>query len=337
MKTGHLILSLAFFSATCSAFELNEPTQNDIKNLVWTGHISPDTDTMTSAIIAAHIYGGKAVVPDVINPESTFVIDYCNATAPLVLTDYSQKQVGLLDFNQKTQLHPTIDENNIVAIIDHHAIGGQPINLSQVVSIDIRPWGSTATILAARAESLSIDLPKQVACTTLAGILSDTVIFESPTTTQYDRHYAQKLAKQAGISDINDFGNQMLAAKSDLSTINAVDILTMDYKVFEYSGKSVAIGVAETLMAEQLLTRKDEFIIAMQAHKKEQQLDHLFFSVTDTKNQQANLLWVDDKDSQVIKLAFKESNAETWLVLPNVTSRKRQIGPAIQSAIAELN
>ncbi|GLS90508.1 manganese-dependent inorganic pyrophosphatase [Psychromonas marina] len=337
MKKRHLLLPLALFSATCSAFEFTEPKQNDTSNLVWTGHISPDTDTMTSAMIAAHIYGGTAVVPGPINPESTFVINYCNATAPQVLADFSQRQVALLDFNQKTQLHPTINESDIVAIIDHHAIGGMPVNLSQVASFDIRPWGSTATVLAARAESLNIDLPKQIACTTLAGILSDTVIFDSPTTTQYDRDYAEKLAKQAGISDLNDFGQQMLIAKSDLSAIDAAEILTMDYKVFEYSGKNVGIGVAETLVAEQLLTRKDEFIKAMQAHKKEQQLDHLFFSVTDTKNQQANLLWIDDNDSQVIKLAFKQTDAATWLALPEVTSRKRQIGPAIQSAIAELN
>lgn len=337
MKQRHILLPLALLSATCGAFEFTEPKQNDTNNLVWTGHLSPDTDSMTSAMIAAHIYGGTAVVPDVLNPESTFVINYCNATAPNVLSDFSQKQVALVDFNQKTQLHPTINESDIVAIIDHHAIGGMPVNLSQVASLDIRPWGSAATILAARAESLNIDLPKQIACTTLAGILSDTVIFESPTTTQYDRRYAEKLAKQAGITDLNDFGNQMLTAKSDLSAVNAMDILTMDYKVFEYSGKKVGIGVAETLMAEQLLTRKDEFIKAMQDYKKAQQLDHLFFSVTDTKHLQANLLWVDDSDSEVINIAFKEATATKWLTLPDVTSRKRQIGPEIQRAVSELN
>ncbi len=211
------------------------------------------------------------------------------------------------------------------------------MNLKQVASIDIRPWGSAATILAERAETLAIKLPKQIACTTLAGILSDTVVLESPTTTQYDRDYAVKLAKQAGINDLHDFGQQMLIAKSDLSHLDAATILTMDYKNFEFAGKKVGIGVAETLTAEQLLQRKDEFIKAMKEHKKEQQLDHLFFSVTDTKNKQANLLWIDQADEAVIKQAFKGKVIEGWLTLPNVTSRKRQIGPAIQTAIKTLN
>lgn len=320
-----------------SALDLNNPTQNDTSNLVWTGHISPDTDTVTSAIIAAYIYGGKAVAPEAINPESQFVMQYCQMETPPVLSDFSQKQVGLVDFNQQTQLHKSIDTNNIVAIVDHHAIGGQPINLSKVVSIDIRPWGSAATILADRAESLGIKLPKAVACTTLAGILSDTVLLESPTTTQYDRDYVTKLAKQAGISDYPKFGQEMLIAKSDLSHLDATKILTMDYKNFEFSGKKVGIGVAETLTAEQLLQRKDEFISAMQDYKKEQQLDHLFFSVTDTKNKQANLLWIDENDGLVIQKAFDSSSNTGWLTLPGVTSRKRQIGPAIQLAIEKLN
>ncbi|MEI6896864.1 MAG: manganese-dependent inorganic pyrophosphatase [Psychromonas sp.] len=337
MKVHQLLIPLALLSANCNAFDFKDTTQNNTNNLVWTGHISPDTDTMTSAIIAAHIYGGSAVVPEEINPESRFVLQFCQADAPPVLNDFSGKKVALVDFNQKTQLHPSIDESSIVAIIDHHAIGGQPVNLTQVVSIDIRPWGSVATILASQADSLDILLPKQIACTTLAGILSDTVLLESPTTTQYDHDFAVKLAEQAGIKDLNGFGQQMLLAKSDLKHFSAATILTMDYKKFEFSGKKVGIGVAETLMANQLLQRRSEFIQAMQVYKKEQKLDYLFFSVTDTKNMQANLIWVDDNDAKVIEQAFKKSHQSDWLTLKGVTSRKRQIGPAIQAAIKALN
>ncbi|MDX1304604.1 manganese-dependent inorganic pyrophosphatase [Photobacterium sp.] len=333
MKSKSIILLLAFASSNTVAFELTAPQQNDTKNLVWTGHLSPDTDSVTSAMLAAHIYGGTAAVSEPINLESKFVLDYCQADVPKQWYDFSQKDVGLVDFNQNTQLHQTVDESSIVAIVDHHAIGGSPVNMSQVAAIDIRQWGSAATILADRAEGLGIELPKPLACTTLAGILSDTVIFQSPTTTQYDRTHAEKLALLAGIKDMQAFGQQMLEAKSDLSHVSADEILTMDYKNFTYGGKKVGIGVAETLTAQQLLDRRDDFITSMKAYKKDNQLDYLFFSVTDTKNKRANLLWIDASDLAIAKVAFEGKSVDGWLVLDGVTSRKRQIGPAIQKAV----
>lgn len=336
-KAALFVTSFSLLAAPAMAFDLANPSLNNTENLVWTGHISPDTDTVTSAIIAAHLYGGEAVVPEAINPESQFALEYCGYAEPRVLEDFSNKQVGLVDFNQRTQLQKTIDEASIVAIVDHHAIGGSPVNMSQIATIDIRPWGSAATILADRAAQMNVELPKEIACTTLAGILSDTVVLESSTTTSYDHQYAKSLAKTAGIDDINDFGEKMLIAKSDLSHMSAATILTMDYKNFEFAGKKVGIGVAETITAEQLIARKAEFIEAMQAHKKAQQLDHLFFSVTDTKNGEANLIWIDATDSKVANQAFGSEQDKQWLNLPGVTSRKRQIAPAIQTAVEKIS
>lgn len=337
MKLSPLVAAaLVSVCSTSYAFDLQQPANNNTDNLVWTGHLSPDTDTVVSALLATHIYGGTATVPEKINPESEFVLNYCNAEAPRIEPDYSKYQVGLVDFNQVTQLAPTIDQGSIVAVIDHHAIGGSPINTPQIVAMDIRGWGSAATILADNAEKLDITLPKHLACAGLGAILSDTVVFQSATTTDYDRHYAEKLAALAGIKDIEDFGQQMLIAKSDLSHLSADTILTMDYKNFEYGGKKVGIGVAETLTAQQLIDRKEDLLTAMKAHKQANELDHLFFSITDTKDKKANLLWVDNNDFTVIKAAFNTDIEGDMLTLEGVTSRKRQIGPAIQSAIESL-
>ncbi|MCQ1058688.1 manganese-dependent inorganic pyrophosphatase [Photobacterium sp. DNB23_23_1] len=337
MKLSPLVAAiLVSVSSTSYAFDLQQPANNSTDNLVWTGHLSPDTDTVVSAMLAAHIYGGTATVPEKINPESEFVLNYCNAEAPRIESNYADFQVGLVDFNQVTQLAPTIDQGSIVAVIDHHAIGGSPINTPQLVAMDIRGWGSAATILADNAEKLDVTLPKHLACAGLGAILSDTVVFQSSTTTDYDHHYAEKLAAIAGISDIEDFGQQMLIAKSDLSHLSADTILTMDYKNFEYGGKKVGIGVAETLTAQQLIDRKEDLLAAMKAHKQANELDHLFFSITDTKDKKANLLWVDNNDFTVIKAAFNTDVEGDMLTLEGVTSRKRQIGPAIQSAIESL-
>ncbi len=337
MKLTPIVAALLMSVSSASyAFDLQTPANNETDNLVWTGHLSPDTDTVMSAMLAAHIYGGTATVPEQINPESEFVLNYCNAEAPRVESDYSAYQVGLVDFNQTTQLAPTINQSSIVAVIDHHAIGGSPINTPQIVAMDIRGWGSAATILADNAQKLNITLPKHLACAGLGAILSDTVVFQSSTTTDYDREYAEKLAAIAGIEDIEDFGQQMLIAKSDLSHLSSETILTMDYKNFEYGGKKVGIGVAETLTAQQLIDRKEELLSAMKSYKEANGLDHLFFSITDTKDKKANLLWVDADDYQVIKTAFNAEPTSDMLTLDGVTSRKRQIGPAIQKALESL-
>lgn len=337
MKLTPVVTALIIsFSSASFAFSLQQSNNPNTENLVWTGHLSPDSDTVMSALLAAHIYGGAATVPEPINPESAFILNYCNADSPRVETDYSSYQVGLVDFNQVTQLAPTIDQSSIVAVVDHHAIGGSPINTSQIIDMDIRGWGSAATILADNAEKLDVTLPKPLACVGLGAILSDTVVFQSSTTTAYDHEYAEKLAKVAGIADIEDFGQQMLVAKSDLSHLTAETILTLDYKNFNYGGKQVGIGVAETLTAQQLIDRKDELLAAMTAYKGENQLDHLFFSITDTKNKEANLLWVDENDYQIIKSAFNTVPSSDILNLEGVTSRKRQIGPAIQKALESL-
>lgn len=324
------------FSSTSYAFSLQKTANDNTEDLVWTGHLSPDSDTVMSALLAAHIYGGTATVPEQMNPESSFILNYCNAEAPRIETDYSSYRVGLVDFNQTTQLAPTINQASIVAVVDHHTIGGSPINTPQIIEMDIRPWGSAATILADNAEKLGVTLPKQLACVGLGAILSDTVVFQSSTTTEHDREYAEKLAKIAGVLDIEDFGQQMLVAKSDLNHLSSETILTLDYKNFKYGNKQVGIGVAETLTAQQLINRKEELLATMKTYKKENGLDHLFFSITDTKNKEANLLWVDESDYQVIKSAFNTTPENNMLTLEGVTSRKRQIGPAIQQAIESM-
>ncbi|WP_026970438.1 manganese-dependent inorganic pyrophosphatase [Aliagarivorans marinus] len=335
MKKSLIAIAALSAGMHAHAFDLMQPSLNDTSNLVWSGHISPDTDTVVSALLAAHIYGGTATVPGELNPESKFVLEQCGAVAPVYLDNYQGKRLGLVDFNQQTQLAPGMDEANIVAIIDHHAIGGNPVNTSQIVTLDIRPWGSAATMLMDRAKQLNIELPQELACAAIGAVLSDTVVFQSPTTTDFDRQLVDAYSAQAGLSNINEFGEQMLIAKSDLSHIDAATILTMDYKNFEFGGKKVGIGVAETLNAQQLIDRKPELLLAMQSYKQEQGLDHLFFSITDTKHKRANLLWVDPSDQQVVERAFQSVQGQDMLSLDGVTSRKRQIGPAIQTALEQ--
>lgn len=302
-------------------------------NLVWTGHTNPDTDSLGGSLLAAHVHGGKAALPSPLNPESRFVIDRCNADEPEVIDDFSGMSVGLVDFNQSTQLPNTIDPDSVVAIIDHHAIGGSPLNIPDVISIEIRPWGSTATIVADQAQMLGIELSASMACVGMAAILSDTVNLTSPTTTGYDRRYVKLLADKAGIDDVDRFAENMLLAKSDLGGLSAKDIVLLDYKDFEFGGQKVGIGVAETLTAQQLIDRRYELKSAIEAQKKASGLNHLIFAIVDTRDQKSYLLWGDDDDKSVVLSVFDGEIADDMLVADGVVSRKRQIGPAIQRAV----
>lgn len=303
------------------------------ENVVWMGHTNPDTDALAGSVLAAFLHGGQPGIPSPLNPESSFVIDQCDADRPPVIEDFSGMTVGLVDFNQRTQLPLGIDPESIAAIIDHHAIGGSPLNIADVISIEIRPWGSTATILADHAQMLGVDLPAPLACIGMAAILSDTVNLTSPTTTDYDRTYVQVLAKSAGINDANAFAEAMLLAKSDLGGLSAHDIVLLDYKDFEFGGQEVGIGVAETLTAEELINRRYELKSAIEAQKKASGIDHLVFAIVDTRDQKSYMLWGDDEDRDLVISAFGGDVADDMLVADGVISRKRQIGPAIQRAV----
>lgn len=305
----------------------------NVDNLVWTGHLNPDTDAIGASLIAAHIYGGTPGSAGPPNPESRHAIDVCKAETPVLIEDFTGKSVGIVDFNQTTQLPSSIEADQVVAIIDHHAIAGSPINLAKVVNLDIRPWGSTATILADRADVLGVDIPAPLACMGMAAILSDTLNLTSTTTTDYDRFYAGKLAETAGIDDMDAFAENMLLAKSDLSSMSALDIVLLDYKDFEFGGKNVGIGVAETLTPQDLIDRKQELRTAILDQKQNSNLDHLFFAIVDARDQKSYFLWGDDIDKNIAISAFGEDARDDMLEVDNVVSRKNQIAPAIQSAV----
>ncbi len=316
-------------------FDLETPETNETDKLVWLGHLSPDSDTIGSAIAAAELFGGEPRRAGELNKETQFVVDYCGVEVPPMITMEEDQKVGLVDFNQKTQLHKIVDMHDIVAIIDHHAIQDQVITLNNVISIDIRPWGSAATIIADRFEKMGKTPSKTTACMMLAGILSDTLIFESPTTSVHDKPFAEKLAKIAGIDDVVDFGTKMLEAKSDLADETTYDILKSDFKHYEINGKKVGFGVAETLLPEQLLEREAEFLEEMTGEKAKQGLDFIFFAVVDTKSKLSHLVIYSDNEAALAREAYGEHVDGNWMKLPGLISRKKQLMPVIQEILSK--
>ncbi len=291
-------------------------------------------DTIGSAIGAAELFGGEPRRAGELNKETAFVMDYCGAELPKMISVVEGQKVGLVDFNQKTQLHPCVDMHDIVAIIDHHAIQDQPITFNTVISMDIRPWGSAATILADRFEKMGKVPTPSTACVLLAGILSDTLVFESPTTTSFDRPFADKLANIAGIEDVIAFGNAMMEAKSDLADVSTYDVLKGDFKHYEIHGKKVGYGVAETLKPDMLIERKAEFLEEMEKEKAKQGLDFIFFAIVDTKNKTTHLVIFSDAEAELAANAYGATTTDHWMELPGLISRKKQLMPVIQETLS---
>ncbi len=315
-------------------FDLETPENNETDNLVWLGHLSPDSDTIGSAIGAAELFGGEPRRAGELNKETAFVVDYCGVEVPKMISKVEGQKVGLVDFNQKTQLHKDVDNSDIVAIIDHHAIQDQPITFNTAMSVDIRPWGSAATILADRFEKMGKVPSKTTACVLLAGILSDTLIFESPTTCPVDKPFAEKLAKIAGIEDLYAFGQAMMEAKSDLADVSTYDVLKGDFKHYEINGKKVGFGVAETLLPQQLLDRKADLLAEMEGEKAKQGLDFIFFAIVDTKTKNSHLVIYSGAEAELAGQAYGEAVDNDLMFLPGMMSRKSQLMPAVQATLS---
>jgi manganese-dependent inorganic pyrophosphatase len=305
------------------------------------GHLAPDSDAICAAFAAAELYGslpGDRHYPALpvrvgeLNKETAFILQHFGVTAMPLMEDFSdKKKIILVDHNERSQRHPTINPENVVAIIDHHKLN---FASSNPIEITVRPWGSACTILAKEFLDKERFMPTHIAGLCLGALLSDTLNLKGPTTTPIDHEVAKKLAEIAGIQDIDAFAHAMFKAKSDLSDVSAQKIFTTDFKVTEMGSSDqekskVGFGVAETLNPESLLKRKAEFLEKAEQIKKEKGVDLLFFAVVDIDQQNSYLLILGDKEGEVAQKAFGGKIANGILKIPGKVSRKLDFFPAL--------
>lgn len=295
------------------------------------GHLTPDSDSIASAIAAARLYGGIAARAGPMNPESIYLLQKFHFTPPVLIEDFVGRPVIILDHNQTTQAHPTMCHAQIQAIVDHHALRSSPYVTDQPTRVDIRPLGSTCTILAQDFNSRNIPLDKPLAGLLLGGILSDTLILTSPTTTDQDRLMAELLARSAGITDLGEFGRELIEKKSDLSTFSDQEVLLLDFKRYDLAGHAVGFGVAETVSPEFILKREDGILKEMLKIKKDQKLDHIFFAVVDILASQSTMLTLEGDDRAVVDAIYPGKSRGSRRVVPGFVSRKKQFLPLLQN------
>jgi len=296
------------------------------------GHKSPDTDSTGSPIIWAwylkEVKGGdaEAVLLGEPNTEAAFMLEKWNLPKPRIIGDVDAGQACVIvDTNNPAELPGQINEADVQGIIDHHKLVGG-LETKGPIDITIRPLACTATIMVDLMGDDAAKMPKAMKGAALTCILSDTLEFRSPTTTDHDRATAESLAADLKV-DIGDYAAEMFAAKSDVSAFSDAELLRMDSKEYAVGDTKFRVSVLETTAPDMVLARKDSLMEAMKSVATEDGVDQVLLFVVDILNEEATLLVPNDLVRTLAEKSFGAASEGDSVVLPGVMSRKKQIIP----------
>lgn len=293
-------------------------------NVYVVGHKSPDTDTVCSAIVYAKIKGYTPVTQGPINEETAFVLNKFGVPAPQELGSAEGKKLVLVDHNEATQAPDDAAKAEIVEIIDHHKMNFSNPN---PIAILVEPVGSTATILAKKYKDV-VAKDKAMAGLLLGALLSDTVVFKSPTTTPEDRDVAAELARIAGVDDIMKFGIDVKKAKANIADKSIKDVIFADFKNFDFAGKKVGIGQTEVVDLTDVYNRASEVTGFLNDLKAKEGYEMVIFIATDIIKEGSEVYFAGDRAK--IEQAFKTTASDTNVYIPGLMSRKKQVVPVVE-------
>lgn len=300
------------------------------------GHKSPDTDTVVSAIALADLKSkmgveAKAAINGDPNPETMFILNKFGLQAPEKLSDASGKKIMLVDHSDLSQSLDNLSAGEILCIVDHHKLGD--VTTPNPLEMWVWPVGCTCTVIKAMYDYAKVEIPKNIAGAMMCAILSDTVIFKSPTCTPQDKDAVAALAKIAGVADTTALGIEMFKVKSAVEGTPMRDLIFRDFKDFKMSGKVVGIGQLEVVDLSILDPVKKGLMDELKKVKSEEGRHSAFLLLTDIMKEGSELLIVSD-DPSVVEKAFgvKVSGETVWL--DGVLSRKKQVVPNFEKAFA---
>ena len=299
------------------------------------GHKSPDTDSTGSPIVWAWYLNeikGISAAPKLLgepNTEAAFVLERWNLDKPEIISGVDAgTPVVIVDTNNPAELPANINDADIQAIIDHHKLVGG-LETKGPIDITVRPLACTATIMVDLMGDDAAKMPEAIKGAALSCILSDTLEFRSPTTTDHDRAVAEKLAAELGI-DIPFYASELFEAKSDVSAFSDAELLRMDSKEYTVDGKEFRVSVLETTAPKLVLDRKDSLMASMVDVAAEDGADQVLLFVVDILNEEATLLVPNDLVKTVAEKSFGATVTGDTVVLPGIISRKKQIIPNLK-------
>lgn len=298
------------------------------------GHKKPDTDSILSAILYSNFLNkknteAKAIKLGDINNETKFILEKFGIELPETVEELEKgSEVVLVDHNENIQSINNIEELKIDSIIDHHRFD---IRVDVPINIRAEILGSTCSILYKIFKEQNYEISKDEAGLLISGIISDTLYFRSPTSTDEDKQIIEQLNKIAEIEDLEKYSLEMFGAKSDLGEMEIEKIVKMDYKEFEFKGKKYGIGVIETTNPDYIFGRKEEVVEALIEIKKKDGLKGIMVSVIDILNEHNKTIVADEHEAEILRAIFdgKEIEHNVYSLGP-VLSRKKQIVPKLE-------
>jgi manganese-dependent inorganic pyrophosphatase len=300
------------------------------------GHKNPDTDSIAAAIAVADLMNkakGLAAKPAAqgpLNPESKFVLDKFGLAAPEIVTDATDKQIILVDHSDLAQSLDNLGKGDLIGIYDHHKLGD--VTTSNPLDILVKPVGCSCTVVKMMYDCAKVEISKPIAGIMMCAILSDTVMFKSPTCTPEDKAAVEALSKIAGVSDYMPLGVEMFKVKSAVGGTPARDLVFRDYKDFDMGGKKVGIGQLEVVDLSILEPVKADLLAECKKVKAEGR-HSVFLLLTDIMKEGSEMLIVSD-DPSVVKKAFGVDVKGDSVWLDGVLSRKKQVVPPFEKAFA---
>ena len=246
-----------------------------------------------------------------------------------VLTRYHllrprRKRVVLVDHNEIAQSVPGLEEAEILEIIDHHRLAD--IQTTNPIYVRNEPVGSTNTIIASMFQDRGLMPSEKMAGMMAAAILSDTVMFKSPTCTERDKRTAERMARIANVS-LDELGRQIFSASVGSKT--AQELLRSDYKEFHIAGHDLAVAQITCVDSPKMLERKEEFLELMKKIKQEKGFSMIILMLTDVLLEGTQIIYLGE--DEVIQQAFGEWPKDNTVFLPRVMSRKKQIIPMLSA------
>lgn len=243
-----------------------------------------------------------------------------------------REKVILVDHNERGQAVEGIEEAKILEIIDHHRLGG--IQTSEPIYTHAEPVGCTATIVANMHWQNDVDIPASIAGLLLSAIISDTVLFKSPTCTECDKKTAERLAEIAGV-DINEYGMAMLKAGSGIGDMTPAEIAKNDLKEFQIGDYRIIVSQISVMDTKEVMDLEPQLIKAMTNICEKEGFDMSLLMVTDILEEATQLLYAGSPKT-LIGEAFKKDASGTHVYLPGVMSRKKQIIPPLSEAVKRI-
>lgn len=243
-----------------------------------------------------------------------------------------KQAVILTDHNELGQAVEGIESGKIVEVIDHHRFGG--LQTSDPIFINVRPVGCTCTIVTNMYQQYGVEIPQQIAGLLMSAIISDTVLFKSPTCTQADKDAVEYLAKIAGV-DYKEYGLAMLKAGADIGDMTPADIVKNDSKEFQIGNYPMLISQLSVMDTDQVMAMQDEILANMAQVCEKEGYAMSIVIVTDIINEGSYLLF-SGEPKNLIGEAFKQDASKSVMYLPGVMSRKKQIIPPLSEAVKKL-